>query len=306
MSSQTSADQPRAVPAHSLWERPHLIYLLVAFGFSWAFWIGTWLVANSEGLDGFLINADLVWAWAFGDDPLTRIGCLSVVSAIGVWGPMLAGALAARLDPDMDSAAMWARVRRVAVGIRWYGLVLGILLLVAGPAFIVVALTADAAPDAPTGGTLALFLLAFFGFQMLTSGTEEIGWRGYLNEKLRRGRSFWDTGWAVGLPWAVWHYPIVVIMFVQQEMPIPGIIGSLAGFSIGIVAAAILHAWFYERTDSVFLNIFIHASFNTLPLATTLLYQESPAAVIANLLLWAVVLVLKRRHDQQVSEPEST
>ena len=304
MNSQTPDNETLQAPAHSLWERHHLIYLAVAFGFSWAFWIGTWLVASSEGLGDFLINADLVWAWAFGDDPLGRIGLLSVISAIGVWGPLLAGALTARLDPDIDSAAMWARVRRVGIGIRWYGLVLGILLLVAGPAFIVVALTSEPAADAPTGGTLALFLLAFFGFQMLTSGTEEIGWRGYLNEKLRRGRSFWDTGWAVGLPWAVWHYPIVVIMFVQQEMAIPGIIGSLAGFSIGIVAAAILHAWFYERTDSVFLNIFSHASFNTLPLATTLLYQESPAAVIANLLLWAVVLYLKRRHDQQAPDPD--
>ena len=77
-------------------------------------------------------------------------------------------------------------------------------------------------------------------------------------------------------------------------------IGSLAGFSIGIVAAAIVHAWFYERTESVFLNIFIHAIFNTLPLATTLLFQDSPAAVMANLALWAVVIYLKRRHEKSL------
>ncbi len=134
---------------------------------------------------------------------------------------------------------------------------------------------------------------------MLTSGTEEVGWRGYLNEKLRHGRNFWDTGWAVGPPWAVWHYPIVVMMFVQQDMAPVAIVGSLIGFSIGIVAAAILHAWFYRRTHSVFLNIVIHASFNTIPLATVLLYEDSPAATIANLALWAVVIYLKRQHDKQ-------
>ena len=80
------------------------------------------------------------------------------------------------------------------------------------------------------------------------------------------------------------------------------IVGSTAGFGIGIVAAAILHAWFYERNRSVFLNIFIHAIFNTLPLATVLLFKDSPAAVIANLGLWAVVIYLKRRDDKTLAD----
>lgn len=65
--------------------------------------------------------------------------------------------------------------------------------------------------------------------------------------------------------------PIVLIVFAQQGMEPIAMAGSLIGFGIGIVAAAILHAWFYERTQSVFLNIFIHAAFNTFPLATALL-----------------------------------
>ena len=76
------------------------------------------------------------------------------------------------------------------------------------------------------------------------------------------------------------------------------IVGSAAGFGIGIVAMSILHPWFYERTSSVFLNIFIHAAFNTLPLTIVLLYEGSPAAVLSNLLLWGVVIYLKRQHDQ--------
>ena len=50
----------------------------------------------------------------------------------------------------------------------------------------------------------------------------------------------------------------------------------------------------------MFLNIFIHASFNTIPLATVLLYEDSPAAVVANLALWAVVVWIKRRHDRSL------
>ena len=212
----------------------------------------------------------------------------------------IGGVVATRLDPAVSSHELARKVRRVGVGGRWYGLVVGILLLVAGPAALIVALTTDLVPAAPGIGPVAVVLVVFFVFPMLTPGTEEIGWRGYLTEKLRHGRDFWDTGWAVGLPWAVWHFPVVVMIFLQQGLEPVAIVGSLAGFSIGIVAAAMLHAWFYDRTRSVFLNIFIHAIFNTLPLATVLLFQDSPAAVIANLALWAVVIYLKRRHDREV------
>jgi membrane protease YdiL (CAAX protease family) len=286
----------------SLWIRPHIIYMGIAFGFSWLFWIGSLVIAQGIEAGDQLINVDLVWELFFESEASSTIVWLSLLSLLGVYGPMIGGIVSTRLDPDASSDDLWMSVRRVGVGGRPYGLALGILLLVAGPAALIVALTTDMISDAPGVGTVLVFLAVYFVFQMLTSGTEEIGWRGYLNRKLRIGRSFWDTGWAVGLPWAVWHYPIVVIIFTQQGMEPFAIVGSLVGFSIGIVAAAILHAWFYERTKSVFVNIFIHASFNTLPIATVLIFQDSPAAVIANLALWAVVIYLKNRYDKETSE----
>lgn len=287
---------------HGLWERHHVMFLAIAFGFTWVFWVGSWLIAQAIGIEEIDLNADFVWAWVFDGQPLTSVFWVSLLSLVGVYGPMLGGIVATHLDPEVDSAHFWERVRRTGVGSRWYGLALGILTLVAGPAALVVVLTADMTPDAPDAPTVVIFLGVFFVFQMLTSGTEELGWRGYLNEKLRRGRDFWDTGWAVGLPWAVWHLPVVLIIFAQQGMAPISMVGSLAGFGIGIVAAAILHAWFYERTQSVFVNVFIHATFNTIPLATVLLYEDSPAAVMANLALWAVVVFLKRRHDKGQTE----
>lgn len=292
----------------SLWTRPHVIYLVVAFAFSWLIWIVSWLITQSTDAGDQLFNADLVWALFFDGAAITTAGWLSLLSMLGVYGPMIGGIVATRLDPAVSSDDLWKRVRRVGVGGRWYGLVLVILLIVAGPAALIVALTTDLISDTPGVGTVLVFLVVFFVFQMFTSGTEEIGWRGYLNEKLQHGRNFWDTGWVVGLPWAVWHVPVVVIMFAQQGMPPFAIATTLVGFGIGVVAAAILHAWFYERTQSVFLNMFIHAIFNTLPLATVLLFQDSPAAVLANLALWAVVIYLKRQHDKSAAEepvPES-
>ena len=68
---------------------------------------------------------------------------------------------------------------------------------------------------------------------------------------------------------------------------------------------AILQAWFYERTHSVFVSIVIHAAFNTVPLTIVLLFENSPAAVLSNLLLWAVVIVIKNRHDAAVADAPS-
>lgn len=275
--------------------------MVIAYAFSWLFWIVSWFITQNMDAGDLLFNADLVWALFFGGEASNTVVALSLLSLVGVWGPLIGGIIATRLDPAVSSDDLWKRVRRVGVGARSYGLVLGILLMVAGPAALIVGLTTDMIPNAPSVGTVLVFLVVFFVFQMLTSGTEEIGWRGYLNVKLRTGRDFWDTGWAVGLPWAVWHVPIVMFIFMGQGMEMAQMIGSLAGFGIGIVAAAILHSWFYERTESVFLNIFIHATFNTLPLATVLLFQDSPAAVIANLALWVVVIYLKRQQDKETA-----
>jgi len=109
------------------------------------------------------------------------------------------------------------------------------------------------------------------------------------------GRNFWDTGWSLGFVWAVWHIPVAVMIFAEQGMAPAAILGSLAGFTMGIVAMSILHTWFYERTRSVFFNVLLHAVFNTVPLTLVLLFEGSPTALLSNLVLSAVVFYLRKR-----------
>ena len=281
-------------------ERPHLIFLAVSYGLSWTVWIVAWALARTSG-DGVLLFNEALVAPLLDEAAVgaRRIDGLSWFAVLAVYGPLVGSLVATRFDPEMGWRDIGRRALRARVGLRWYGAIVAILLGTAGPAALIVALTAERSATAPSGAGLVAFLGLFLVYQFLTSATEEFGWRGYLNEKLRGGRDFWDTGWAVGLPWALWHLPVVVIMFVQQGLPVVALLGSLVGFGIGIVAMAILHAWFYERTRSVFVSIVIHAVFNTFPLTTALLYVASPAAALANVALWAVVIVLKARHDRE-------
>lgn len=298
--------EPTAATRASLWERDHVVYLAIAYTWSWVLWIGAWLLAWKAELGDLLFNEEFVWQVLFDGDVNTDLVLASLLALLAVYGPALGGVIMSRHDPAIPPGDLWERVRKVRVPARMYGAVLGILALVTLPPLIVSALVVEPSTDAPSLGQLLPFLLVFFIVQMLTSGTEEIGWRGYLTEKLMPGRGFWDTGWAVGPVWALWHLPVVLMLFAQQGMVPVQIIGSLAGFGIGIVAMAILHSWFYERTGSVFLNIVIHAAFNTVPLTIVLLFEGSPAAVASQLLLWGVVIVLKSRADradQQTDQP---
>ncbi len=278
--------------------RHHLLYLAMAYGLSWSAWILVWFVAAPASGEQLLFNESLVWDGLFLGDASSSTIRWSVLAGLGVYGPLVAGLVATGLDPATSLADLGRRIARITVGRRWWRLVLLLLLLLNGPTFVVVWLTSDLVDDAPGPARVAIFLIVFFVWQLLTSGTEEVGWRGYLTEKLLPGRDFWQTGWLVGPVWALWHLPIVVMIFDQQGLEPAAMIGSLLGFAIGIVAMAILHTWFYQPTRSVALSIVIHAAFNTLPLAMAVLFDDNPAAVLANLLLWAVVVMLKRRHDR--------
>lgn len=278
-----------------LWDSPHRRYVAIAFGFSWLFWISGWILGEILDSGETLFNQDFVWRIMFQRDVPAAAVVVSLVSMIGVFGPMIGGFLAARTDPAIPTGHLASRIRRVNVGAANWRMMLMVLGLVTIIPLAVSVFSLDRTQDGPSTGQIFPVLLVLFVVQMLTSGTEEIGWRGYLVQKMLPGRNFWETGWAVGWVWAVWHYPVVIIMFVQAGMIPVQIIGSLAGFTMGIVAMSILHAWFYVRTGSVFLNMVIHALFNTVPLTMVLVWEESPAALVSNLLLWAVVIYLRRR-----------
>jgi len=306
MPEQASVDDQRAGQRVGLWDRPRLRFLIIAYGFSWVFWLAAWIAAAATETGDLLFNESLVYDVLFGGDPSGTLVALSLLSLIGVYGPLIGGVVASRSDPAIPPGDLRARLLRVGVGGRVYGMVGLILLIVTVPTLAVTAAIADPADDPPGAGTLLLFLLVFFVVQMVTSGTEEVGWRGYLTHTLLPGRGYWDTGWAVGPVWAIWHFPVVIQIFLAQGMQPAAVVGSLAGFSIGIVAMAILQAWFYQRTRSVFLAIVIHAAFNTVPLTIVLLFEGSPAAVLANLLLWAVVIFLKSRTDRHEGAGNTT
>ncbi len=284
----------------SLWAQTHKTFIAVSFGFSWLVWITAWLVSKSTGTGEILFNADLIWLPLSGNESISSaLFFVSILSLTGVYGPMLGAYVAAKIDKNISWQDIWrSAVHFKAGSIRYIKKVLIILAAVVAIPSAITVLFSSSTENAPGIFGGVLLLLLFFVVQVFTSGSEEIGWRGYLTEKLLPGRDFWDTGWIVGVVWAIWHFPVLVIMFMQQGMVHIQIVGSIAGFTMGIIAMSILHTWFYAQTRQVSINIFIHALFNAIPLTLAVLYIGSPAAVLSNILLWFVVFYIKRSADR--------
>ena len=179
-----------------LWDTPHVRYVVIAY--AWVFWVGAWIASRTMDSRDVLFNEDLVWDAVVDRQVSTSTLAVSLLSLVGVYGPLVAGVVMSSRDPAIPPGDLRRRVAPVQVGARAYAAVLAILALVTLPALLITATTTERVTDGLSARSIPAFLLVFFAVQLVTSGTEEVGWRGYLTEKLLPGRGWWALGgrWA--------------------------------------------------------------------------------------------------------------
>ena len=109
---------------------------------------------------------------------------------------------------------------------------------------------------------LALFLMvATLGFAANTLATlgEEIGWSGFLTPELARRYGPGSTSIAVGLVWAVWHYP--GILFGGYDAGTSPIV-AIPMFTVMLLGFSFIRTWLRLRSKSLWCGVFLHASHN--------------------------------------------
>ncbi len=106
-----------------------------------------------------------------------------------------------------------------------------------------------------------LFLPVIFGYQLITSGTEEFGWRGFLQPLLQKKYTAEKSCLLVGLLWSVWHLPFIIYMNYANGPLLTAI--SAAGFIALTIPQAFIFGWLYNSTKSVFACMLFHAWSNT-------------------------------------------
>ena len=283
-------------------KKPHkyslIVYLLLANGITWLGWIPGLIIGAKQGY--IMPNFDTyttLWETGFTNSQHMFLG---IVFQLGVYGPLFGGLVATWMDGGREGIAnLWQRITRWRINGRWYLIALGITFLVAGLPVGVFALFGGFSPSSVVLSNVLFVLIA----QLFTSGFgEEPGWRGFLLPRLKARSEGENYIWLLGLFWAIWHYPLVILqtLSIMQDVTIPQmaitIIMALAGQTMALIGMTYLYAWIYNQTDSVFLAIVFHA-FSNLFSFWLLSFLAEPQAVtlFVALMPWAVVVFLQKR-----------
>jgi membrane protease YdiL (CAAX protease family) len=101
---------------------------------------------------------------------------------------------------------------------------------------------------------------ALTGFLITGPLGEEPGWRGFALPRLQVDRGPLSASAFLGLLWAFWHGPLMLIPEWRNDVPL---VAFLILYSLYFIALAIIFTWVYNRAGrSALVTTVLHASFN--------------------------------------------
>jgi len=220
------------------------LYLLVAYGVTWVFWIPIALTRQDYQTSPFLL------AMVF----------------LGVFGPGMAGIVMTYREKGKDGGRdFWRRVfdfRRVSL--KWYVL---ILLLFPALHLIAIAINHWLGGDPPQFAfikealTLPAGILTVVILYLLQSALEELGWRGYMLDRLQIIWKPLTASLVLGIFHAFWHLPLFWIVGTNQSRYLSGIDFIL--FVVFVIAGSIYLTWCYnDNNRSTLAAILLHTVAN--------------------------------------------
>lgn len=142
---------------------------------------------------------------------------------------------------------------------------------------------------------LSFFVLLFFLYQMITTATEEIGWRGFLLNQMLKSQTPWQAALDLGLIWALWHGPVVFYVYSTQALSLWQMLVSFLGFILGTMAMSVIHTYYYIKTRNVFFNMVLHALVNSLLMVSGLILSASySVSALFQVILWVYLIIFTR------------
>ncbi|MEM3693098.1 MAG: type II CAAX endopeptidase family protein [Candidatus Bathyarchaeia archaeon] len=220
-----------------------LLYFLIAFAFSWLFWVPQAMVSTSL-LSVPSVLADFLFSpfnpAAFG--PLVSAFTLTYLNEG-------AGGLKNLLKRGADY-----KFRK-----KWYIPIFFLFPAITGGALFLAILSGEALPKLsalldPASMVVGFVFIFFLGgpFQ------EEWGWRGFALDRLQAKWNALYSSIVLGVLWGIWHLPLFFISgTIQSQTPI-------WGFMILIMCGTILFTWIYNNTGGSILAVMLFHTMNNL------------------------------------------
>ena len=200
-------------------------------------------------------------------NPLLLVGYL-----LGAFVPSATGVALAWWHGGRKAVrALVGRLGRWRVGVRWYGIAVGVpigLKLAVLGVLIVAGYARPSIPDLSVWPTV--LALAIVGGLVPGAIGEELGWRGFALPLLQARYSAVTASLLLGVVWALWHLPTFFVPITgQASLPMGWLLVEIVGVSV-------LYTWIVNSTrGSVLLAIVFHAANNSL---TPVLYPGIIAA----------------------------
>jgi membrane protease YdiL (CAAX protease family) len=246
------------------------VFVLIAFGYSWLFWIPEALIAQD------------IWAAPEGVKNILALN-------IGAWGPFI-GAIVSTFIYQRGSGvkALLKRGLMVRLGKWWWPAVFIFPILIGG-ALGLSLLLGNPLPEfeawaQPAALPIALVII-FFNSGPLQ---EEFGWRGYAFEHLRNKYSALTAAIIAGFMWGLWHLPLFFVPRAEDYYNRP-----MWGLFLTTILVGIILAWFYANTKgSVFVAMLGHTMFNWSNWVFPALKVDSAALSLFGLYFLVVVYII--------------
>lgn len=248
------------------------VFILVAYGFSWLFWIPDALIAQgvwnaSEGVKNFLAG------------PFN----------LGPWGPLFAAIVVTLMyQGGAGVKNLLKRGLMTRLGKWWWVALLTFPVLIGG-SLVISVLLGNPAPEfealaQPVALPVALIFIFFLGGPL----QEEFGWRGYAFEHLRSKYNALTAAIIAGLMWGLWHLPLFFVPRAEDYYNRP-----LWGLLLTTTLVGIIVAWFYANTNrSIFAAMLGHTMFNWSNWVFPALKSDSAALILFGLYFIAVVYIV--------------
>lgn len=141
-------------------------------------------------------------------------------------------------------------------------------------------------PGLPQSWPLAFIVFA----SLVVNGYgEEIGWRGFMTERLIPRYGWFRTTLLVTVLWAIWHIPVFWLNTNMTSLVGP----QLIGWAFGLLCGAFVLAHVYQLSNHSILSVALwHTAYNMM--VATEAGQGLPAAIVTTIVMvWGVIVAIR-------------
>lgn len=138
----------------------------------------------------------------------------------------------------------------------------------------------------------------FLVIQILTSATNEIGFRGYLLPTIENKYGWLKASYMVGLMWSVFTFPFVI--YLNYQFGLINTLVALVGYTLFMIPQSLIVTYLYNKSKNIILTVFAHAWFNVMLFFILGLTLET---VIPNLVIivltWLVAFYVYKNYGKE-------